>query len=314
YGDWLAYDYTEPRYIAICYYACDSMLMEAYSRQLSEGVGNYYDGRVAYYESLTAKIKAHFCDLYLGAEGLTQQSQTACLLALKFKMLPEEWIEPTKALLRKKIVENGYRLSTGFVGTGALMTTLSEYGMDDLCYSLLLQTDEPSWLCSLRAGATTVWERWNSYTRERGFGDVGMNSFNHYAYGAVAEWFFSGMAGIRPCEEVPGFERLILAPRPDLRREEEIPAGQKRITSADATYDSVRGRIESRWHFEEGKFVWSFTVPDGVTAEIELPLPWGGEQFALNGIEMTAEALGGKQAGKTAYFTLGAGTYLVREC
>lgn len=314
YGDWLAYDPTDPRYIAICYYACDSMLMESYSRQLSKETGDYYDGRAEYYAALTAKIKAHFCDLYLGEEGLTQQSQTACLLALKFKMLPEVWVEPTKALLRKRIVDNGYRLSTGFVGTGALMTTLSEYGMDDLCYSLLLQTAEPSWLCSLRAGATTVWERWNSYTRERGFGDVGMNSFNHYAYGAVAEWFFSGMAGIRPDENAPGFERLILAPRPDLRREEDIPAGQRRITSVDAAYDSVRGRIESRWHWEDGKFVWAFTIPDGVMAEIELPLPSGGDRFVLNGIDSTADTLGGKKVGQTARFVLGAGSYLVREC
>ena len=314
YGDWLAYDYTDPRFIAICYYACDSMLMEQYSRQMSAEAGDYYDGRVTYYQNLTAKIKSHFCDLYLSADGLTQQSQTACLLALKFQMLPEEWVEPTKALLREKIVANGYRLSTGFVGTGALMTTLSRYGMDDLCYSLLLQTAEPSWLCSLRAGATTVWERWNSYTHERGFGDVGMNSFNHYAYGAVAEWFFSGMAGIRPDEDAPGFERLILAPRPDLRREEEIPAGQRRITAVSVSYDSIKGKIESAWHWEDGKFVWTFTIPDGVSANVELPLPLGGDAFTLNGIDCTAETLGGKQAGNTAHFSLGAGTYLVREC
>jgi alpha-L-rhamnosidase len=141
-----------------------------------------------------------------------------------------------------------------------------------------------------------------------------MNSFNHYAYGAVAEWFFSGMAGIRPCEDAPGFERLILAPRPDLRGDADIPAGQKRITSVDAVYDSVRVRIESRWHYEDGKFVWAFTVPDGVMAEIELPLPSGGERFMLSGIDFTAETLGGKQAGKTAQFTLNAGSYLVREC
>ncbi len=306
YGDWLAYDPTEPRFVAICYYACDAMLMEAYSRQLSQTAGDHYDSRTHYYQKLSAKIKAHFCDIYLGETGLTEQSQTACLLALKFKMLPDEWIEPTKTMLRKKIIENGYRLSTGFVGTGALMTTLSEYGMDDLCYSLLLQTAEPSWLCSVRAGATTVWERWNSYTKERGFGDVGMNSFNHYAYGAVAEWFFTGMAGIRPDEDAPGFERLILAPRPDLRKDEEIPVGQKRITWVSASYDSVKGKIVSEWHYENRKFVWCFTIPEGVTAAVEIPLPSGGGRFTVNGTEY-------KQCGKAAHLSLPAGKYLVRE-
>ena len=122
------------------------------------------------------------------------------------------------------------------------------------------------------------------------------------------------MAGIRPDEDAPGFERLILAPRPDLRREEDIPAGQRRITSVDATYDSVRGRIESRWHWEDGKFVWAFSIPDGVMAEIELPLPSGGDRFMLSGIASTAETLGGKQVGRMARFVLGAGSYLVREC
>lgn len=314
YGDWLAYDHTAPRYIAICYYACDAMLMEGYSRQLSQTAGDYYDCRAEYYHELTARIKAHFCDLYLGENGLTQHSQTACLLALKFKMIPNEWIEPTKMLLRQKIVDNGYRLSTGFVGTGALMTTLSEYGMDDLCYSLLLQTQEPSWLCCLRAGATTVWERWNSYTKEKGFGDVGMNSFNHYAYGAVGEWFFSGMAGIRPDSDKPGFENVILSPRPDLRSEGEIPKGQEKITSVSATYDSIQGRIESAWHWENEKFVWTFSVPTGVRAQIKLPLPGGGTEFVLNDLCFTAERLGGHQMGSTACFELSAGKYTVREC
>ncbi len=308
YGDWLAYEPTDPRYLSLCYYACDAALMEKYSQRLSTSEGDEYALKAAEYHGLHEQIKKRFASLYIDESGLTQQSQTACLLALKFKMLPENLIEPVKMLLRKKIEDNGCRLSTGFVGTGLLLSTLSEYGMDDLCYSLLLQTDEPSWLCSLRAGATTVWERWNSYTVRSGFGDVGMNSFNHYAYGAAAEWFFSGIAGIRPTEEAPGFEKCLLDPRPDLRQ--QLPCGQKRITFVKAAYDSVKGRIESSWHWENGKFVWAFSIPEGVTAIVRMPkLSVNGEvhQFVL---EQSDGMLW--QEGSTAVLSA-SGHYTVRE-
>ena len=152
------------------------------------------------------KICRHFQNVYLNADGtLKQTSQTAYLLALKFDLLPQDCREAARKALAEKIVKNGYRLSTGFVGSAILNQTLSEIGEGNLAYSLLLQKENPSWLYSVYQGATTIWERWNSYTRESGFGDVGMNSFNHYAYGAVGEWMYKYMAGIDTDEEKPGF-------------------------------------------------------------------------------------------------------------
>jgi alpha-L-rhamnosidase len=129
-------------------------------------------------------------------------------------MVPAELKDSFVATLRKLIEDNDYTLSTGFVGTGILNQTLSKVGLHDLCYSLLLQTKDPSWLYSVRQGATTIWERWNSYTKEIGFGNVDMNSFNHYAYGAVYDWIFGKALGVRTDEDQVAFARVSLEPHP----------------------------------------------------------------------------------------------------
>ncbi|MBO7375745.1 MAG: alpha-rhamnosidase, partial [Clostridia bacterium] len=214
--------------------------------------------------------------------------------------------------LKRKIVCNDYTLSTGFVGTGILCRTLNECGLDSLAYSLLLQTRDPSWLYSVRQGATTVWERWNSYTKERGFGDVGMNSFNHYAYGAVAEWLFSGVCGILPDPENPGFERFIIRPNPDMRRDDEIPEGQKRINTAHATYSphcvSAGEAIESGWERINGSVEYTVTVPGGTAAEGSFP---AGRTLSVNGLAYTPEELGGRTENGRFVFPLGPGSYRV---
>ena len=217
-----------------------------------------------------------------------------------------ELYEKTVKLLEKKIVDNNYTLSTGFVGTGILNQTLAKVGLNDLAYSLLLQTNDPSWLYSVRQGATTVWERWNSYTHETGFGNVSMNSFNHYAYGAVAEWMYANMAGIRPDPDAPGFNgSCILAPMPDTR--DVIPETQKRITMASASYKG----ITSRWEYENGEFVWSCTIPGG-KAKIEFPLLNGRKDVEINGVKFTAKELLGAISGKKMTFTLPAGEYIIK--
>ena len=223
-------------------------------------------------------------------------------------MIDGELLDRTVELLAEKIKGNNYTLSTGFVGTGILNQTLSKVGLDKLAYSLLLNTADPSWLYSVRQGATTVWERWNSYTKATGFGHVGMNSFNHYAYGAVAEWMYATMAGIRPDPDYPGFEeRFILAPVPDTRSDEELPEGQKRITSVSAAY---RGII-SRWEYENGRFVWSFTIPYG-TARVEFPLLYGQNNIELNGVLFDKKELHGSIENKKMIFELSAGRYTVK--
>lgn len=302
YGDWLNYDVTDKRYIAVCYYAYDAQLMVKFSEILGKA------DRAAYYSGLETRIKAHFAEKYIKDGSLTQTTQTAYLLALRFGMLPEEMRAEAVRQLERKIIDNNYTLSTGFVGTGLLNQTLCELGLDDLCYSLLLQTADPSWLYSVEQGATTVWERWNSYTKERGFGDVGMNSFNHYAYGAVAEWMFSGMAGISPEAEHTGFERVRLAPRPDMRA--ELPSGQTRINRVRAEYDSIRGHIVSAWCRVGDKLEYEFEVPDGVSADVTLPGEW--TTININGLDYVPAQLGGKIDKNGVSFVLEAGKYSIK--
>ncbi len=305
YGDWLNYDATDKRYIAICYYAYDADLMVRFSRILGKGE------REAYYSELRQRIGEHFAKKYIVGDELTQKTQTAYLLALKFNLLPDGVRERAIKALERKIIDNNYRLSTGFVGTGILNQTLSEVGLDNLCYSLLLQTADPSWLYSVRQGATTIWERWNSYTKVSGFGDVGMNSFNHYAYGAVAEWMFSRMAGIMPDEEKPGFEHFILSPRPDRRKASELPEGQERIRRVSAYYDSKRGRIESCWEYENDKFTYRFKVPAGTSARVEFPLLAGQGSVNINGLNFTPEELSGEVRSGVLVFRAGPGEYVI---
>jgi alpha-L-rhamnosidase len=189
-------------------------------------------------------------------------NQTPALFLLKFGLLEnEKAIAATKAALFKNIKDHKGCLTTGFLGTSILMDTVTyEAGAPDVAYSLLLQHENPSWLYSVDQGATTIWERWNSYVKATGFGPVGMNSFNHYAYGAVMGWMYRTMAGIRPGKEA-GFARFTLAPKPD-----------KRVGWCKASYRAAQGTIKSHWRYEkDGRLVWSFTVPPGTVADVIPP-------------------------------------------
>ena len=212
--------------------------------------------------------------------------------------------------LRQKIIDNDYTLSTGFVGTGCLCQTLSECGLDDLAFSLLLQTKDPSWLYSVRQGATTVWERWNSYTKETGFGNVGMNSFNHYAYGVVLEWMYAYMAGIAPNRQKGGFKHFTLKPTPDMRK--KLPKGQERITTCSASYDSNKGKIESSWAIVEGSPEYRFVIPEGTKAKVCILAKNGSAVLNINGVDVDKNALNASYTGGRLVFELPAGTYNVK--
>lgn len=302
YGDWLNYDVTDKAYISACYYAYDAALMVKFSNILGK------TDRAEHYAKLRDDIIAAWKEKYISDGYLTINTQCAYLLAFAFDMVPTELEAQFKERLRKLIVDNDYTLSTGFVGTGVLCQTLEKAGMSDLAYSLLLQTKDPSWLYSVRQGATTVWERWNSYTKERGFGDVGMNSFNHYAYGAVAEWLYSGVCGITPDESNTGFGHFIIKPTPDLRT--FIPEGQKRICCAKATYDSYRGKIESGWALKDGAYVYNIVIPEGTTATVSLITE--KDSLTFNTLEMTASELNATRDGDRLTFNLGAGSYVIK--
>ena len=315
YGDWLNYEITDKRYIAVCYYAEDARLMAKFSRILAEKHkerSEFFLSRMEHYKQLREKILAHFAKEYIHDGALTLKTQTSYLLALKFDLLPEALRGRAVSELKQKIVDNDYTLSTGFVGTGILCQTLQTCGLSDLAFSLLLQSKDPSWLYSIRQGATTIWERWNSYTLARGFGDVNMNSFNHYAYGAVVEWMIGGMCGILPDPENPGFSHFLLYPTPDMRSEENLPKYQEKITHASATYDAITGHIASAWYYREGRFCYRCEIPEETTAEIGLPLSLAeGEtpMLLINDVKFTAEELKATTRDDRLCFTLSAGTY-----
>ena len=186
--------------------------------------------------------------------------QTPAAFLLLLDLLPEESKEAVRAQLKENFVRNDYRITTGFLGTPIVMDVLSER-MDDpaLAYSVLLQHGCPGWLYAVDQGATTIWERWDGYTKERGFGPIAMNSFNHYAYGAVLGWMYRTMAGIHPGRK-GGYQEFTLAPKPD-----------RRIGRVKASYRSVAGTITSAWRYEGATWIWEFTVPNGTVAQIVVP-------------------------------------------
>ena len=273
YGDWLAYEPTEKRLISICYYAYDAILYSKMMAAISENEGDFFAQKAEEYMQVYNNVRNHFCNTYLNDDGsLSQNTQTAYLLALKLDLIPEEYKEKAKKTVAQKIIDNGYKLSTGFIGTATLNQTLSEIGCSNLAYSLLLQTANPSWLYSVYQGATTVWERWNSYTKESGFGNVGMNSFNHYAYGAVGEWMYKYMLGIETDEKEVGFKHIILQPKPDTRKENEMPEGQEKISWVKGYFVTAYGKIEASWSVDGNTFTYSVSVPENTTATLFLPV------------------------------------------
>jgi len=268
YGDWLSYVETDKRYVSVAYYALDAQLMAKMSRILSAD-DNSYAVKAESYETLFQNIKNEFHSRYF-TPNLTENSQTAMLLALQFNLLESREALTVKTRLAQALRNNNYTLNTGFVGTGIINPTLSRFGLTDYAYDLLLQRQCPSWLYSVDQGATTIWERWNSYTIDDGFGDASMNSFNHYAYGAVGEWMYRYMVGIEADEDKPGFEHFILQPHPDRRT--YLPRGQTLITSAEGTYRSRYGMIHSAWKAsDKNSLTYDCTVPPNSTATLYLP-------------------------------------------
>ena len=174
---------------------------------------------------------------------------------------------PYAARLAQKIHENGDKLQTGFVGTPYLLRALSENGYTDLAYTLLLQTEFPSWLYPVTRGATTMWEHWDGLKPDGSMWSADMNSFNPYAYGAVGEWMFNVCAGIQPDPENPGFRRIRFAPQPD-----------PRMGHVSASIRTAQGLVASSWAYEGDKVRYTFTVPAGCTAVAQI----GGAEYELS--------------------------------
>lgn len=307
YGDWLSYEPTDKRYISVAFYALDAHFMTFMSRAIGK------EDRAEHYESVYTAIRAHFQARYCDENGdlLPEfRSQTGCLLALRLGLLDEQNVPAVAAALKQNIIDNGYKLSTGFVGTPILCTALAECGENNLAYSLLLQTGNPSWLYSIEQGATTIWERWNSYTKATGFGDVSMNSYNHYAYGAVQEWMYRHVAGIETTKDAPGFAHPLLCPKPDTRTPDELPEGQVNITWVKTRFDSHSGLIVSNWDMTDG-FVYECEVP--VEATLHLPVLTAAETFLADGEEQRFDAYDRTPDGYAVILRLTPGRHVFRQ-
>jgi alpha-L-rhamnosidase len=258
YGDWLSNNADTPKeLIGTAFYAHCADLMS----RIAGIIGRQEDART--YRRLFAEVRKAWQDRYITPRGLIiGQTQTAYVLALHFDLLPQELRQGMVEALVRNIEAREMHLSTGFVGTPYLPHVLTDSGRLDTAYALLNQKTCPSWLYPITQGATTMWERWDGWTRETGFNDAGMDSYNHYAYGAVGAWMYAAIAGIDLDPERPGFQHIIIRPHP-------LPTGG--MTHARAALDSLYGRIESAWRIEGEQFHLKVTIPPNTTATVRLP-------------------------------------------
>ncbi|MDP3913435.1 MAG: glycoside hydrolase family 78 protein [Bacteroidota bacterium] len=304
FGDWLAFastrsDYTgattEKDLIATAYYSYSSGLLG----KIAGIIGQNEDAKK--YTQLSESIKKAFVkDFVTPAGRLVSHTQTAYSLALAFDLLPEDLIPKAAAFLAADVKKMGH-LTTGFVGTPLLCKTLSAHGHEDLAFMLLNRKDYPSWLYPVTQGATTIWERWDGQKPDGSFQDVGMNSFNHYAYGAIGEWLYRHVAGLDLDPEAPGYKHILLAPH---------PGGG--LTNANAEFKSIYGKVKSAWKLEGNDFVYEVTVPANTTATVSLPAAKSG-QVTLNAQPLSSsikESL--KQTDKGVSMNIGSGSYTFR--
>jgi alpha-L-rhamnosidase len=254
FGDWLNIEAETPHdVIFITYFArCTRLLSQA------AGVLGKMDESEKY-RLLFEQIKGVFVSTYVDSDGrIKGNTQTAYVLALASGLLEGEAAKRAARHLVADIESRGWRLSTGFVGTKDLMLVLSAVGRNDVAYRLLQNEVFPSWGFTIRQGATSIWERWDGWTPEKGFQDPGMNSFAHYAFGAVYQWMVESIGGIR--SDGPGFRKLVIAPQ---------PGGT--LTWARVGYESVAGSISTAWKITDGRMTLNVAIPANTRATIHLP-------------------------------------------
>jgi alpha-L-rhamnosidase len=292
-GDWLAPGNRPPtELISAAYFAYTSKLMAEMARAL----GKTEDA--AKYDKQFQDSRAHFQKSFVEPDGkIKSDLQTAYGMALYYDLLTPEQRKQAEAHLVERIKKDNYHLTSGFLGIPILLPTLTEMGRSDLAYRILQNTTYPSWGYSIDQGATTIWERWNSYSKDKGFGDVSMNSFNHYSLGAVGEWMFRSLLGIET--DGAGFKKILMKP--------ELGEG---ITWARGHYDSIRGRIGSEWKIENSAFDWKITIPPNTTATVVVPAK--DAAGVTESGKPAGEAEGVKflrMENNTAVYAVGSGTY-----
>jgi alpha-L-rhamnosidase len=302
FGDWLAFATTASDYpgattgkdlIATAFYAHSTDLLQRTAAVIGK------KEEAAEYAALLPKIKEAFRKEFVTASGrVGENTQTAYALALQFDLLPEELRAEAARRLAAE-VRTRRHLTTGFVGTPYLCHVLSRYGHTDLAYRLLNREEYPSWLYPVKQGATTIWERWDGQKPDGSFQDAGMNSFNHYAYGAIGEWLYRVVAGLEIDPAEPGYRHVLVQPR---------PGGG--LTSAEARLETPYGEAASGWAVAEGKATVSATVPPNAHGTVRLPAATlagvtegGGPVSAAPGVKSAA------QEGDAVVVEVGSGTY-----
>ncbi len=300
FGDWLAFASTSSSYpgattekdlIATAYYCYTTNL----TSKIAKILGKTSDAEK--YKKLAKSIKKAFADEFITPNGrLVSHTQTAYALALSFGLMPDDLVEKAAGYIAAD-VEKFKHLTTGFLGTPLLCSTLSNIGRDDLAFMLLNRKEYPSWLYPVTQGATTIWERWDGQKPDGTFQNVGMNSFNHYAYGAIGEWLYSYVAGINIDIKNPGYKHILLNPH---------FGGELDYVSAN--FQSMFGEIKSDWKLTDGEFVYTVEVPANTTATVTLPSV-KLKNVKVNSVLNSKKLSGGKQLGNAVIFEIGSGSY-----
>ena len=270
YGDWLALDNpvggaeqalgaTDEEFIANLYYAVSAGLVANAAAVLG------MEAEEKEYRALSeAQFETVKKEYYSVTGRCCIKTQTALILTLKYHLSENE--DLVKQQLKKLFEDSNRKLKTGFVGTPLLCNVLTDYGMEDLAYDLLLNEEYPGWLHEVKLGATTVWERWNSLLDDGTISGISMNSMNHYSYGSVLEWMFRHAAGLNTIDAVPGMRKIAVAPLLNWK-----------LRKIDASYDSPAGMYRSGWELPDPKHVTvRVSVPFGCSAD--LILPFAGEE------------------------------------
>jgi len=254
FGDWLSIGADTPKDVIYTAYFSLAARLTARAAEVLDKPDD-----AARFNEIYEKVKVSFNKAYVKDDGRIEgDTQAVYVLALANDLVDGEKAEQAAAHLVENIKEKDWHLSTGFIGTKDLMLVLSKIGRTDVAYRLLFNDTFPSWGFSIKQGATSIWERWDGWTPEKGFQDPGMNSFSHYSFGAVYQWMVENIGGIK--SDGLAYKRIVIAPEPG-----------DRLTRAAVTYRSVRGEIASAWTKADGAFTLSVTIPANTTATVVLP-------------------------------------------
>jgi alpha-L-rhamnosidase len=302
FGDWLAFATTRSDYpgattgkdlIATAFFAHSTDLLS----RIAGVLGKAEDA--ARYAELLSRIKAAFGREFVTRTGrIGENTQTAYVLALQFDLLPED-LRPVAARRLVEDIRERKHLTTGFVGTPYLCPVLTRFGYLDDAYFLVNREEYPSWLYPVKQGATTVWERWDGQKPDGSFQDKGMNSFNHYAYGAIGEWMYRTMAGIEIDPAAPGYKHILIQPR---------PGGG--FSAVRASHQTMYGRLSSAWTKRDSLFELEVEIPANTRATVFLPLAQLDKVRESGKALSLAEGItGSRQEGETVAVTIGSGHY-----